>query len=149
MKKKVKRFQGGGLSGIADTATSLISEVNKAANTINYGSPTVTGSSNVGFNAVTPAANNPATTTPTTSATTTPATTTPATTTPAAPPPSVQPRPSADPAPVAPTYTSSGGMSGRFGKAVAGMKKGGTVKSTASKRGDGCAIRGKTRGRMV
>jgi len=136
MKKKVKRFQGGGLSGIADTATSLIGKVNEAANSINYGSPTVTGSSNVGFNAVTPAANNPATTTP---ATTNSATT----------PPSVQPRPSDTPAPVAPTYTSSGGMSGRFGKAVAGMKKGGTVKSTASKRGDGCAIRGKTRGRMV
>ena len=144
MKKKVKRFQGGGLSGIADTATSLIGKVNEAANSINYGSPTVTGSSNVGFNAVTPAANNPATTTPTT-----PATTTPATTTPAAPPPSVQPSPSADPAPVAPTYTSSGGLSRRLGRAVAGMKKGGTVKSTASKRGDGCAIRGKTRGRMV
>jgi hypothetical protein len=139
MKKKVKRFQGGGLSGIADTATSLIGKVNEAANSINYGSPTVTGSSNVGFNAVTPAANNPATNTPTT----------PATATPAATPPTSQPRPSADPAPVAPTYTSSGGMSGRFGKSVAGMKKGGTVKSTASKRGDGCAVRGKTRGRMV
>lgn len=30
-----------------------------------------------------------------------------------------------------------------------GMKKGGAVKSSASKRGDGCAMRGKTRGRMV
>ena len=31
-----------------------------------------------------------------------------------------------------------------------GMKKGGAVKaSSASKRGDGCAIRGKTKGRMV
>jgi len=30
-----------------------------------------------------------------------------------------------------------------------GMKKGGSVKSSASKRGDGIAIRGKTRGRMV
>ena len=29
------------------------------------------------------------------------------------------------------------------------MKKGGVVKSSASKRADGCAIRGKTRGRMV
>jgi len=142
MKKKVKRFQGGGLSGIADTATSLIGKVNEAANSINYGSPTVTGSSNVGFNAVTPAANNPATTTPTSPATTTP-------TTPAAPPPSVQPRNPDTPAPVAPTYTSSGGMSGTFRKAVASMKKGGTVKSTASKRGDGCAQRGKTKGRMV
>jgi len=30
-----------------------------------------------------------------------------------------------------------------------GMKKGGSVKSSASKRGDGCAQRGKTKGRMV
>ena len=33
--------------------------------------------------------------------------------------------------------------------AIAGFKKGGFVKSTASKRGDGCAKRGKTKGRMV
>jgi len=30
-----------------------------------------------------------------------------------------------------------------------GMKKGGAVKSSASSRGDGCAMRGKTKGRMV
>jgi hypothetical protein len=30
-----------------------------------------------------------------------------------------------------------------------GMKKGGQVKSSASKRADGCAQRGKTRGKMV
>ena len=30
-----------------------------------------------------------------------------------------------------------------------GMKKGGSVKSSASKRADGCAVRGKTKGRMV
>ena len=29
------------------------------------------------------------------------------------------------------------------------MKKGGMVKSSASKRADGCAIRGKTKGKMV
>ena len=29
------------------------------------------------------------------------------------------------------------------------FKKGGSVKSSASKRGDGCAVRGKTKGRMV
>jgi len=29
------------------------------------------------------------------------------------------------------------------------LKKGGSVKSSASKRADGCAIKGKTRGRMV
>jgi hypothetical protein len=30
-----------------------------------------------------------------------------------------------------------------------GMKRGGSVKSSASSRGDGCAVRGKTKGRMV
>jgi len=40
-------------------------------------------------------------------------------------------------------------MQGRFrGKTDSGMKKGGAVKSSASKRGDGCAIRGKTKGMM-
>ena len=34
-------------------------------------------------------------------------------------------------------------------EAVSGFKKGGSVKSSASKRADGCAQRGKTRGRMV
>lgn len=32
---------------------------------------------------------------------------------------------------------------------LVGMKKGGSVKSSASKRADGCAQRGKTKGRMV
>jgi hypothetical protein len=32
---------------------------------------------------------------------------------------------------------------------AAGMKKGGTVKSSASKRADGCAQRGKTRGKVI
>ena len=80
MKKKVKRFQGGGLSGIAESANELMGEVDGMANTINYGTSTATGATEpVGFNAVT------------------------------------------------------------------GMKKGGAVKSTASKRADGIAIRGKTR----
>jgi hypothetical protein len=30
-----------------------------------------------------------------------------------------------------------------------GYKKGGSVKSSASRRGDGCAVKGKTKGRMV
>lgn len=34
-------------------------------------------------------------------------------------------------------------------KKASGMKKGGMVKSSASKRADGCAQRGKTKGRMV
>jgi hypothetical protein len=80
MKKKVKKYAGGGLSGIADTATELMGEVDGMANTINYGTSTATGSNQpVGF------------------------------------------------------------------QAVSGMKKGGTVKSSASKRADGIAIRGKTR----
>ena len=35
------------------------------------------------------------------------------------------------------------------GKRPLKMKSGGSVKSSASKRADGCAIRGKTKGRMV
>lgn len=38
---------------------------------------------------------------------------------------------------------------GAAAPAQSGMKKGGTVKSSASKRADGCAQRGKTKGRMV
>lgn len=35
------------------------------------------------------------------------------------------------------------------GRAKKKMAKGGSVKSSASKRADGCAVRGKTRGKMV
>ena len=35
------------------------------------------------------------------------------------------------------------------GKRPMKMKKGGMVKSSASKRADGCAVKGKTRGKMV
>ena len=37
----------------------------------------------------------------------------------------------------------------RVGKKALGMKKGGMVKSSASSRADGCAKKGKTRGRIV
>ena len=39
----------------------------------------------------------------------------------------------------------------KAGRAMEGspFKKGGSVKSPASKRADGCAVRGKTKGRMV
>jgi hypothetical protein len=80
MKKKVKRYQDGGLAGIAQSAQDLMGSVDSMANTINYGSGTVGSATQpVGF------------------------------------------------------------------EAVAGMKKGGRVKSSASKRADGIAIRGKTR----
>jgi len=50
-----------------------------------------------------------------------------------------------------------GAVPGTYASGMAGMKKGGTVKkmakggsvSSASKRGDGCAIKGKTKGRFV
>lgn len=79
MKKKVKRYQSGGLAGIAQTVEDLMGNVDSMANTINYGSSGPTGTAQpVGF------------------------------------------------------------------EVVAGMKKGGAVKS-ASARADGIAIRGKTR----
>jgi hypothetical protein len=40
-------------------------------------------------------------------------------------------------------------MAGKKCAVAKKMAKGGMVKSPASKRGDGCAQRGKTRGRMV
>jgi hypothetical protein len=45
--------------------------------------------------------------------------------------------------------TPTGGTEPLGFNAVAGYKKGGSVKSSASKRADGCAVRGKTRGKMV
>jgi hypothetical protein len=57
------------------------------------------------------------------------------------------PKPAPTPAPA-----SINGLGSRFARATAvkPMKKGGKVKvSSASKRADGCAIRGKTKGKMV
>jgi hypothetical protein len=81
MKKKVKKYAEGGLAGLAETAESLMGDVDNMANSINYGSTTPSGSNQpLGIGAMT-------------------------------------------------TY-----------------KKGGKVKmSSASKRADGCAVRGKTR----
>jgi len=45
--------------------------------------------------------------------------------------------------------TPNGGVTPVGFNAITGMKKGGVVKSSASKRADGCAQRGKTKGRMV
>ena len=93
-KKKVKKYAEGGLAGLAESAESLIGDVDNMANTINYGttSPKLGGSSDsVGFGSVV-------------------------------------------------------GM--KKGGSVK-MAKGGSVKSSASKRADGIAMRGKTRGRMV
>jgi hypothetical protein len=88
MMKKVKKYAEGGLAGLAETAESLMGEVDGMANNINYGSST-------------PSGNN-------------------------------QPL------------------------GMLGMKKGGEVKaskapkaSSASKRGDGIATKGKTKGRIV
>jgi len=83
MKRKIKKYADGGLAGIADTATSLMGDVNSITDKINYGTGTGFGAAGpVGFSA------------------------------------------------------------------VSGMKKGGAVKSAASKRADGIAQRGKTRGKM-
>jgi len=139
MKKKVKRFQGGGLSGIADTANSLIGEVDGMANSIKYGSGVRSGQQPLGFNSQKANMLNVDLTSPR----------------PAADPSTVFPNPStsstttadmtAEPA-IPYAYSSGAGF-----KALAGMlsgqktfKKGGKV-SSASKRADGCAIRGKTR----
>jgi len=64
---------------------------------------------------------------------------------------------SAAPSRATPSFADLGGMTMREKMAAMrgqGMKKGGSVKakpkmSSASKRADGCAMKGKTRGRMV
>ena len=48
MKNKVKKYAEGGLSGIAETANSLMSEVEGIANKINYGDSASTGPNLVG-----------------------------------------------------------------------------------------------------
>jgi hypothetical protein len=45
MKKKVKKYAEGGLAGLAETAESLMGDVDNMANSINYGSTTPGGSS--------------------------------------------------------------------------------------------------------
>jgi hypothetical protein len=40
MKKKVKKYAEGGLAGLAESAESLMGDVDNMANTINYGSST-------------------------------------------------------------------------------------------------------------
>lgn len=88
-KKKVKKYAEGGLAGLAETAESLMGDVDNMANAINYGSST-------------PLTNNK---------------------------------------PFDP------GAIGSFKKGGAVKKK--NVVSFASKRADGIATRGKTKGRMV
>jgi len=132
MKKKVKRFQGGGLSGIADTANSLIGEVDDMANTIKYGSGARSGQQPLGFlgfNGQKAKMLNVDLTSP---------------------------RAAADFMTVEPAipypYNSSAKFKD-FAGALSGQKtfkKGGKVKmSSASKRADGIATKGKTRGKMV
>ena len=85
-KKKVKKYAEGGLAGLAETAESLMGDVDSMANTINYGSATPTAGNSKPF----------------------------------------------DPG------------------SISMLKKGGKVKaSSESKRADGCATKGKTRGKMV
>lgn len=48
-----------------------------------------------------------------------------------------------------PTMNAPRGMPQRRPSAVPGMKKGGSVKASASKRADGIAKQGKTKGRMI
>jgi hypothetical protein len=133
MKKKVKRFQGGGLSGIADTANSLIGEVDGMANSIKYGSGVRSGQQPLGFNSQKANMLNVDLTSPRSIDSTA-----------VFPAPSTSSTTTADMGPK--SFDSGAGF-----KALAGIlsgqktfKKGGKV-SSASKRADGCAIRGKTR----
>ena len=125
MKKKVKKYAGGGLSGIASEATSLMGAADTAANAINSikggsgsGQGPIGGSGALGFlgSQVEPMV--------------------------------VKPNYSGGPKPAVPPGDASKFISQLSGLANAGkfvpFKKGGKV-SAASKRADGIAIRGKTR----
>jgi hypothetical protein len=121
-RKKTKKYAQGGLAGIAESATSLMDDVDNAANVINYGqgagamsSPLTSSNDTVGLGAITEA------TTANQSA-----------------------RPQTPPAQKARSRSSL------FGLAKGGLVKSKAIKaSSASKRADGCAVRGKTKGRMV
>ena len=121
MKKKVKKYAGGGLSGIASEATSLMGAADTAANAINSikggsgGQGPIGGSGALGFlnssSQFEPAV--------------------------------MKPNYFGGPKPNPPPLSNPAMAFGNASKI--GMKKGGTVKSSASKRADGIAIRGKTR----
>ena len=132
MKKKPKKFAGGGLSGIASEATSLLGAVDNAANAINTiksgsagqgavgGQGPIGGSGALGFlNSSNP----------------------------------TQGLRSGNPDMYNQLLTQQKGFASQLsglansGKSIS-FKKGGKV-SSASKRADGCAQRGKTRGKMV
>jgi len=129
MKKKVKKYAGGGLSGIADTANSLIGEVDGMANTIKYGSG---GSQKLGLLNMQPKSYDPT----------------------ASFPGSLNRIPGGVATMDTMSPTSKGlsnaifdSAQQSFGNTLRGaqtFKKGGKV-SSASKRADGIAIRGKTR----
>jgi hypothetical protein len=139
MKKKVKRFQGGGLSGIADTANSLIGEVDDMANSIKYGSGARSGQQPLGFLGFNSQKANMLNVDLTS-------------------PRSIDRTAIFDPSTSSTTTADMAGKTGRpagggvaafgtFSKLLSGQqtfKKGGKV-SSASKRADGIAIRGKTR----
>jgi hypothetical protein len=131
MKKKVKKYAGGGLSGIASEATSLMGAVDSAANAINSiksgsggGQGPIGGSGALGFlNNSNPAQGL-----------------------------------RSNPDMYNQLLTQTKNFTDFRNKTLADMagnkqptqlRKGGSVKSSASKRADGCASKGKTRGRMV
>ena len=138
MKKKVKRFQGGGLSGIADTANSLIGEVDGMANSIKYGSGVRSGQQPLGFNSQKANMLNVDLTSPRVIDQTA-----------VFPAPRTNTKTTSDMTvePAIPYAYSSSAKFKDFAGALSGQKtfkKGGKV-SSASKRADGIAIRGKTR----
>lgn len=127
MKKKVKKYAGGGLSGIASEATSLMGAVDSAANAINSiksgsggGQGPIGGGGSLGFLNT----NNP-----------------------------TQGLRSGNPDMYNQLLTQQKGFASQLsglansGKSIL-FKKGGKV-SSASKRADGVATKGKTKGRIV
>jgi hypothetical protein len=126
MKKKVKKYAGGGLSGIASEATSLMGAADTAANAINSIKGGSGGSQKLGLLNMQPKSYDPTTTFPG---------------------PTKMPGEIFTMDTMSPTSKGFSNQISSLGGMLRGtptFKKGGKV-SSASKRADGIAIRGKTR----
>ena len=145
MKKKPKKYADGGLAGIAKNAQSLMGDVDSMANTINYGSSTPSGNNQpLGMLGIA-GGGNPLGQRP------------PGSGLQATPPTGLGMQRAGNPLDDlrhAGNIVNTGGPSANPARSM--MKKGGEVKaskapkaSSASKRGDGIAMKGKTKGRIV
>ena len=137
MKKKPKKYADGGLAGIAKNAQSLMGDVDSMANTINYGSSAVSGANQpLGFQSITQNQQSIGTRNVTPSSIS-----------------AIENYRSTVKDPLLPTairnLNSQSALQSMKKGGLVTKKKSGMVKSSASKRADGIAMKGKTKGRIV